>query len=139
MSTDTFNLSIVTPERQVVSKDVGYMSAPGSVGEFGVLPGHTEFFTTLKPGEIRYDDESGEHYLSVSWGYAEVKGTSVIILADSAEQAEELDVERAKLDHERWNKELSSLTVSDENYDKTKQKLDRANARLSTIERLTKK
>jgi F-type H+-transporting ATPase subunit epsilon len=139
MITDTFNLSIVTPERQVVSKDVGYMSAPGSVGEFGVLPGHTEFFTTLKPGEIRYEDESGEHYLSVSWGYAEVKGDEVIILADSAEHAEEIDVERANLDRERWEKELSSLTMSDEKYGKIKQKLDRANARLNAIDRLIKK
>ncbi|GMT42014.1 MAG: ATP synthase epsilon chain [bacterium] len=125
-----FRLEIVTPERKLVDKQVKYVSAPGSEGEFGVLAGHTEFFTTLGTGTISYEDEEAVHMLAVSCGYAEVKPESVVILAENAEPAREIDRERAIRDRERWEKELEGLSFEDKNYKIYQAKLDRAMSRI---------
>jgi F-type H+-transporting ATPase subunit epsilon len=90
------HLEVLTPDHQLVSKDVDYVSAPGSEGDFGVLPGHCHFLTTLRIGELEY--RVGEHaeFMSVLWGFAEVTPTKVTILAEIAEKAEDIDVERAE-------------------------------------------
>ncbi len=89
-------LEIVTPQRLLVSEAVEEIVAPGSEGYFGVLPGHLPFMTTLKVGELTYRKEREERHLAVSWGYAEVRPEKVIILAETAERAEEIDVDRAR-------------------------------------------
>jgi len=88
-------LEVVTPEHLLLSKQVDEVIAPGSDGEFGVLPGHAAFLTTLKIGELRYKIGDTWSYMSVLWGYAEVNPTKVTILAEIAEKAEDIDVERA--------------------------------------------
>lgn len=88
-------LEVVTPEHLLLSKQVDEVIAPGTDGEFGVLPGHAPFLTTLKIGELRYKADNAWHYMSVLWGYAEVNQTKVTILAEIAEKAEDIDVERA--------------------------------------------
>jgi F-type H+-transporting ATPase subunit epsilon len=88
-------LEVVTPEHLLLSKQVDEVIAPGSDGEFGVLPGHAAFLTTLKIGELQYKIDNAWHYMSVLWGYAEVNPSKVTILAEVAEKAEDINVERA--------------------------------------------
>jgi len=88
-------LEVVTPEHLLLSKQVDEVIAPGSDGEFGVLPGHAAFLTTLKIGELRYKIGDTWSYMSVLWGYAEVNPTKVTVLAEIAEKAEDINVERA--------------------------------------------
>ena len=135
----SLHLQVITPERKLVDRQVKFVSAPGSGGEFGVLPGHTEFFTSLGSGEISYEDDSGTHFLAVAWGYAEVKPESVVILAENAELAEEVDKERAVKDRDEWERKLNDLGPGDEDYDFYKARHDRAAARISVTTRLLDK
>jgi F-type H+-transporting ATPase subunit epsilon len=89
-------LEVVTPERMLLSQDVDMVIAPGSEGEFGVLPGHCHFLSTLRIGELRYQTGDVWHYMSVLWGFAEVTPTKVTVMAEVAEKAEEIDVGRAQ-------------------------------------------
>ena len=88
-------LEVVTPEKLLLSQQVDELIAPGVEGEFGVLPGHTYFISMLKIGELRYRIGDQTNYMSVLWGFAEVTPKKVTILAEIAEKAEDIDVERA--------------------------------------------
>jgi F-type H+-transporting ATPase subunit epsilon len=94
-------LEIVTPDRLVVSSDVEYVGAPGVLGEFGVLPGHVPFLSALGVGNLHYNKDGKTYYVFVSGGFAEVSGDKVTVLAEVAERAEEIDVERARRAEER--------------------------------------
>ena len=89
-------LEVVTPDKLLVSEYVDQISAPGTEGDFGVLPGHCHFLTTLRIGELHYRIGETEHYMSVLWGFADVTPQKVTILAEVAEKAEDIDVERAQ-------------------------------------------
>ena len=89
-------LEIVTAERVIYSEDVSVLVAPGADGELGILPRHAPLLTTLVPGEIRVTKGGEETYMVVSGGFLEVIGNRVTILADTAEQADEIDIERAE-------------------------------------------
>ncbi len=89
-------LDIVTPDRLLVSQEVDFIIAPGSEGEFGVLPGHCQFLSSLRVGELRYWIGDEAHYYSIMWGFADVTPKRVTILAEIAEKAEDIDVERAQ-------------------------------------------
>jgi F-type H+-transporting ATPase subunit epsilon len=104
----TILLEVVTPEHLLLSQQVEEVIAPGVEGEFGVLPGHTHFLTTLKIGELRY--RIGEHmqYMSVLWGFAEVTPQKVTILAEVAEKAEDIDVDRAQAGVEEAERRLET-------------------------------
>lgn len=95
------NLEVVTPTRMVVREEVEEVIAPGSEGYFGVLGGHLPFMSTLKIGELAYRKNGRWRYLAVSWGYAEVLPDTVVVLADAAERAEEIDVARAERARQR--------------------------------------
>src|SRR5574341_1162165 len=88
-------LEVVTPEKLLLSQQVDELIAPGVEGEFGVLPGHTHFLSMLKIGELRYRIGDQTNYMSVLWGFAEVTPKKVTILAEIAEKAEDIDVDRA--------------------------------------------
>jgi F-type H+-transporting ATPase subunit epsilon len=90
-----FLLEVVTPEKLLLSQQVDEVIAPGSEGEFGVLPGHCHFLSTLKIGELRYRVDQETNSMAVLWGFAEVTPTKVTIMAEVAEKAEDIDVERA--------------------------------------------
>jgi F-type H+-transporting ATPase subunit epsilon len=92
----TLTLEIVTPTRMVVRDEVDEVVAPGSEGYFGVLGGHLPFMSTLKIGELAYRKNGRWRYLAVSGGYVEVRPDTVIVLADVAERAEDIDVARAE-------------------------------------------
>lgn len=89
-------LEVVTPERLLLSQDVDMVIAPGSEGEFGVLPGHCHFLSTLRIGELRYQTGDVWHFMSVLWGFAEVTPTKVTVMAEVAEKAEDIDIGRAQ-------------------------------------------
>lgn len=94
---ENITLEIVTPERAVVSEEAQIVMAPGSLGEFGVLSGHTPFMTSLKLGVVRYVDKANkERFVFVSGGFAEALPKRVTILAESAERRKDIDIERAK-------------------------------------------
>ncbi|MCK4986092.1 MAG: F0F1 ATP synthase subunit epsilon [Desulfobacterales bacterium] len=122
-------LEVVTPDKAVVSEEVQIVMAPGSLGEFGVLIGHTPFLTTLKTGIIRYTDAQGtERYVFVNGGFAEALPDKVTVLAESAEKSSELDLERAKAALERAEKRLAE--------DRFREGVDFARAR-GSLERAT--
>ncbi len=89
-------LEIVTPQGLVFSEEVDEVTASGSEGEFGILPGHVPFVTTLKVGILSSKSGSTVKHFFVNWGYAEAGADKVLILADSAEISEEIDLDRAK-------------------------------------------
>ena len=89
-------LEIVTAERAVYSEDVDEVIAPGVEGELGILPHHAPLMTMLKPGVLTVKKDGDELNLAVSGGFMEVRPERVIILADAAERAEEIDVARAE-------------------------------------------
>lgn len=126
---DTFQLEIVTPERLVVQDTVVEAQIPGKNGYLGILPGHAPLITELSVGEITYRVNGFSHYLAVAWGFAEVLPTKVTILAETAERAEEIDVERARRAKERAEKILQS-NAPDIDYPRTLDALKRAEARL---------
>jgi len=92
-------LEVATPERQLVREDVSEVQVPGKNGYMGVLPGHAPLIGELGTGFLSYSAGSGgKRYLSVQGGFVEILPQSVRILANSAERAEEIDVERARAD-----------------------------------------
>jgi F-type H+-transporting ATPase subunit epsilon len=99
-------LEVVTPEKLLMSQEVDEVIVPGTEGDFGVLPGHCHFLSTMRIGELRYRVGDVFHYMSVLWGYIEVTPTRVTILAEIAEKAEDIDVERAQVAVEAAQKRL---------------------------------
>ena len=97
----TVTVEVVTPTRMVVRDEVEEVIAPGVEGYFGVLGGHLPFMSTLKSGELAYRKNGTWRYLAMSWGYAEVRPETVIILAEAAEKAEEIDIARAQRARDR--------------------------------------
>ncbi|MCJ7617200.1 MAG: F0F1 ATP synthase subunit epsilon [Desulfobacterales bacterium] len=104
-------LEVVTPEKSVVSEEAKIVVAPGSLGEFGVLIGHTPFLSTLKVGSLRYMDANNvERYVFISGGFAEALPGKVTVLAESAERRRDIDLGRAKSAVERAQKRLSDAS-----------------------------
>jgi len=99
-------LEIVTPQGLVFSEEVDEVTATGSEGEFGILPGHVPFVTTLKIGLLSCKTGNVTKYFFVNWGYAEAGPDKVLVLADSAELSEEIDLERAKAAMKRAEERL---------------------------------
>ena len=91
----SLTLNIVTPD-QSFAHEVDEVSLPGSEGDFGVLPGHTPFFTALRTGQMWYRKGAAKHYLAVSVGFVEVLPAKVTVIAQVAERAEDLDQARAE-------------------------------------------
>ncbi|RLA80539.1 MAG: F0F1 ATP synthase subunit epsilon [Deltaproteobacteria bacterium] len=127
-------LEVVTPERLVLSQEVEEVVAPGEFGQFGVLPGHRPFFTTLTIGELMYRVDGRENYMAISGGFAEVLPDRVTVLADTAELAAEIDVERARRAKERAEERLKDLVPLDPEYPVVLAALKRALTRLKVAE-----
>jgi F-type H+-transporting ATPase subunit epsilon len=128
-------LEIVAPSRQVVrSERVDEVIAPGSEGEFGVLPGHTPFLTTLKVGMLSYREGTEWHHLAVDWGYAEVGADRVVILAEGADRAGEIDLAEARQAKERAEKMLAEK-LEQQDYEKARVELMRAMIRIQVAEK----
>ncbi len=128
---NAFRLEVVTPQRPLVSDEVNELVAPGSDGYFGVLPGHLPFLTTLKVGELTYRVGRDEHHMAVSGGYAEVRPDRVVVLADMAERAEEIDVEGAEADRRRAEEQLRRVGDPSVDFASAQAELERAATRLA--------
>ena len=126
-------LEIVTPYGLILSEDVDEVSCTGSEGDFGVLPGHVPFFTTLKVGMLSYKKGNSTKYVFVNWGYAEVEPERVMILADSAEKSEDIDVERATAAMKRAEDRLRKTEEFD--FARASSSLERAVARVQVAEK----
>jgi F-type H+-transporting ATPase subunit epsilon len=94
-------LEVVTPEKVVVSQEVDLVMAPGTEGEFGILPGHIAFLSGIIPGELRFDNGDKKEYMAVTFGFAEISNDRVSVLVDTAEKAGDIDIERAQKAMER--------------------------------------
>lgn len=111
-------LEVVTPRKEVVNEEAQIIVAPGVLGEFGVLIGHTPFMTSLKVGTIRYTDVQGqERCVFVSGGFAEALPDKVTVLAETAERRCDIDLDRAKAAMERAQKRIDDKS---ENIDFTR-------------------
>src|ERR1700757_1297594 len=113
---DTFQVEIVTPERKVVEDRATEMQIPGKSGYLGILPGHAPLITELAIGEISYNVRGSMQVIAVSWGFAEVLPNRVTILADTAERAEDINVQRAEQAKAKAQEELRNAT-QDTDYD----------------------
>jgi len=89
-------LEVVTPHRTVLIEDVDSVTLPGIDGELGILPEHIPLLTTLDTGIMSYTSNGNKQVIAVHWGYAQVEGNRVRVLAELAETAEEIDLQRAK-------------------------------------------
>ena len=118
-------LSIVTPDH-AFEQEVDEVSLPGVEGDFGVLPGHTPFFTSLRTGNMWYRQGSEKHFLAVSIGFVEVLPDKVSVIAQVAERAEDLDQERAEAGMARAQEMLGPAT----------QEMDFERARLALLRTL---
>ncbi len=97
----TLNLEVVTAEREVFSGEVDSVLAPGFDGELGILPRHAPLVAILQAGELRFRLADEEMNLAIGGGFLEVASNRVIVLADSAERADEIDLARAQEAQER--------------------------------------
>ncbi len=129
-------LEVVTPEKAVVDEEAKIVVAPGDLGEFGVLSGHTTFLTTLKTGIIRYTDANDqEHFVFVSGGFAEALPDKVTVLAESAERRRDIDLARAKAAIERAEKRLAAQRQKESlDFTRAQAALERALQRLKLAE-----
>ena len=129
-------IEVVTPEKAVVDEDAKIVVAPGELGEFGVLSGHTTFLTTLKTGTLRFTDaKDQEHYVFVSGGFAEALPDKVTVLAESAERRRDIDMARAKAAMERAEKRLAEQRLKEAlDFTRARAALERALQRLKLAE-----
>ncbi|MGO9611687.1 MAG: F0F1 ATP synthase subunit epsilon [Dissulfurispiraceae bacterium] len=126
-------LEIVTPYGQILSDDVDEVSTSGTEGDFGVLPGHIPFITTLKIGMLTYKKGNDIGYVFINSGYAEVSADKVIVLADSAEKSEDIDVERAKAAIQRAEERLRKAEAID--FARATASLERATIRTQLVQK----
>ena len=127
---ETFQLQIVTPEKQVV-KDVATEEAqiPGLNGYLGILPGHAPLISELRAGELTYKASGTIHKIAVAWGFVEVLPDKVTILAETAERPQEIDVARAEKAKARAEDRLKSNNPEID-YGRAEDSLERAETRL---------
>ena len=127
-------LTIVTPEKQLVSEEVDQVNAPGSEGDFGVLYDHAPILTNLRSGQLSYENNGESTALVISGGYLEVTDNRVTILAETGEFLHEIDRERAERARSQAEEKLGNPDLSEEEFSETQKKLFRAIARLENSE-----
>ena len=130
----SIQLEIVAPDRLLVREQVDEIEIPGVEGYFGVLPGHTPMLASLAVGEMWYRKGQEKTYLSLAFGFAEVLPDRVTILAQIAERAEEIDLNRAEDAKKRAETRLQQ--ARDVDYDHARAALQKAVVRLQVASRL---
>jgi F-type H+-transporting ATPase subunit epsilon len=127
-------LDIVTVERLVYSEDVDMVIAPGTDGEMAILPRHAPLLTSLTYGELRVRRGDDENSFAISGGYMEVQPDRVTVLADTAERAEEIDLERAEAARRRAEDRLAALVDEKVDFAKAEAALRRSVIRIKVAE-----
>jgi F-type H+-transporting ATPase subunit epsilon len=134
----TLHVDIVSAEKELFSGPAEMVTAPGELGELGILPRHSQLLTRLKPGQVRVRLQGGEEQLFyVSGGLLEVQPSLVTILSDTAERAKDLDEASAQAAKQRAEQVIADHR-SDFEYARAKAELAEAIAQLQAIERLRK-
>jgi F-type H+-transporting ATPase subunit epsilon len=137
MLPQSLKLEVVTPERRVVSSPAVEVQLPGLDGYLGILPGHAPLLATMGDGELSYREGSTTHYAVVFGGYTEVLAERVIVLAESAERAEEIDVNSARAAKEAAQKILATPNTPEEQAGPARLAVTRADLRIKVAARGT--
>ena len=136
---EMLRLEMVTPYKQVLAVDVDEVTAPGTLGEFGVLPGHTPLLTTLKIGELTYRQGNELFHVAVNWGYLEVENDKVTVLVETAEPADQIDLARAKAALSRAETAIKSMSPEDVEFAQMEASLERALIRIQVAEQMSRR
>ena len=132
---ERLTLELATPTRLVVTVEADEVVVPGSLGYFGVLPGHAPLLATLGIGEVTYRVGREEYHVAISGGFAEVRNDKVIILADVAETPGEVDRGRAERARDRAEARLAGRSQEEIDYTRAMCALARALTRLQVAGR----
>ena len=127
-------LELVTPERAVAHETVDEIEIPGADGYLGVLPGHTPLLVTLRVGELWFRQGEQKTFLSVAFGFAEVLPDRVRVLAQVAERADEIDIDRAEAAVNRARERMSAPDV-DLDFERAQQALFKSTVRLEVAKK----
>lgn len=130
MLPENIELEVVTPERHVLSESVQSLEMPGKDGYLGILPGHAPLITELGIGILTYHKGTEVRYLTVIHGYAEVLPDRVIVLAETSERAEEIDLARVRSALERAQADLAKAGSPDVDWRMAATALERATIRM---------
>jgi len=136
---EKMKLEIVTPYKKVVDMEVEEVTATGKLGEFGVLPGHAPFLTSLRIGELAYKYGGKLEHMALNWGYFEIRDDKIIVLVETAEAAEEIDFERAKAALGRAEEKLKHLTPEDKQFKVYEAALERAIIRMQVAGKVARR
>lgn len=136
---EKMKLEIVTPYSKVLDMEVDEVTATGKLGEFGVLPGHAPFLTSLRIGELAYKNNGITELMALNWGYFEIQDDKIIVLVESAEASDEIDVERAKAALGRAEEALKKLTQEDKQHKIYEAALERAIIRMQVAGKAVRK
>lgn len=131
MAATSFRLRIVTPERLLLDEEVEEVIAPGAAGEFGVLPDHITFLTTLAPGRLIYRIGNQRRVIAIFGGYAEVVDNVMTVLADGAEPADQINAEAAKIAYKDCEERLAGIEMTAPDFAVVRRALDRETARVA--------
>ena len=108
-------LKIATPEKVVYENNILQISVPTMDGEITILPNHIPLVSVIKAGELRIKDNDGEHLMAISGGFLEIRGNNeLVILADNAERAEQIDIDRAEIARKRAEEELAKAKAGED-------------------------
>jgi len=131
---------IVSQDRMIFEGEADMVVVPGSLGEMGILPGHAPLLSTLQLGLIHVKSGDQEEVFTVTGGFVEVQPDIVTVLADAAENIEEIDIKRAEEAMERASRLLAADKPTDpETYQRIQTALQRSNLRLQTVEQYRKR
>ena len=129
-------LEIITVEGTVFDDNVNMVIAPGSDGVLGILPRHTPLLTSLTYGELEIKREGqADEFFAIGGGFMEVRPFNVIVLADAAERADEIDIERARAARERAEARLAQAAKEQLDFSRAEAALRRSMARLKVAQR----
>jgi len=136
---DELMVEIVTPEKMAFSGKVEEITIPGIEGEFGVLKGHASLLSAIKFGELSYLRDGRRTHYAVNMGYAEVTASKVTILVETAERADEIDVDRAKRAKDKAEQKIAKMAKEDPGYAKVEADLNHAEIRIKIAEQASQK
>lgn len=135
MANGKIHVEIVTPARRVLSQSVDEVRAPGAGGSFGVRAGHTPFVTVLRAGALELVTGGTVEAYAVGEGFAQVSNDQVLVLAEAAERADEIDLARAKAEADAARQKLAGLGAGHADFPVQQALLERAAARVQVAER----
>jgi F-type H+-transporting ATPase subunit epsilon len=124
-------LQIVTPEGEKLSTDVTEVTAPGVLGELGILPGHVPVLTVLDIGQFTYVAGGSTKKMALGGGYLEVDNDTLVVITESAEHSDEIDAERARAALAAAEKSIAELDENDSAVERALRKKRRAEVRLA--------